>query len=310
VPLISAIVPAYNSRDKIDIALRSLRAQDLSEPFQVIVVDSGSDGCADYVAGSYPEVRVVRSQRRLLPGAACNAGARVAQGQYLAFLPDDCAAHPEWLRRRAEKHREGFGAVGGSVTNGTASHPVGTAGYFVEYTAQLPSESVLARQAIPHSLSYERELFQRLGGFPEDLANGEDTVMAIRCIQAGVAIGFDPRAAIAHRNLTRVRDHLRHQYDHGRGLARCLSSYPSHELGASAPQEERALTAAAVILVRDPTERWLRALARVVRGQPRSLPAFLLLTPLIWAGIWAAAAGRWVEWRALRAAASTAPVSA
>src|SRR6184192_3479033 len=91
-PLASVVVAAYNSRKRIHCALDSLRSQDFEQPYEVIVVDSGSDGCADYVAATYPEVRVVRSARRLYPGAAWNAGVRAARGRYVALLADDCVA--------------------------------------------------------------------------------------------------------------------------------------------------------------------------------------------------------------------------
>ncbi|MGZ8794350.1 MAG: glycosyltransferase family 2 protein, partial [Gaiellaceae bacterium] len=69
-PAVSVVVPAYEARTVIDEALRSLVAQDLEEPYEVIVVDSGTDEAADYVAAAYPDVRVVRSGRRLWPGQA------------------------------------------------------------------------------------------------------------------------------------------------------------------------------------------------------------------------------------------------
>ena len=53
------------------------------------------------------------------------------------------------------------------------------------------------------------------------------------------------------------------------------------------------LRAAGRILVRYPLGRWLGAMRRIARGRPRSLPGYLLLTPLVWAGLWAAATGRW-----------------
>ncbi|MBA2545256.1 MAG: glycosyltransferase family 2 protein, partial [Solirubrobacterales bacterium] len=133
-PAASVIVLAYNSRGRIDTALASLRAQRFDEPYDVIVVDSGSDDCADYVAAAYPEVSVLRSERRLWPGAARNHGLRAARGDWVAFLADDSAPRPDWLSRRAGFHRRGFELVGGAVVNGTPGHPVGTAGYYLEYS--------------------------------------------------------------------------------------------------------------------------------------------------------------------------------
>ena len=59
-PAISVVVCSYRSRRRIDHALGSLHRQDLDEPWEVIVVDSGDDDAAGYVARAYPEVKVVR----------------------------------------------------------------------------------------------------------------------------------------------------------------------------------------------------------------------------------------------------------
>jgi glycosyltransferase involved in cell wall biosynthesis len=297
-PAISVVVPAYEARTIIDDALASLRAQDLDESYEVIVVDSGSDGCADHVGLHYPEVRIVRSPQRLGVGAACNAGVKAARGEDIAVLPADCSASPGWLRRRLAKHRLGFDAVGGAVVNGTPRHPLGSAGYYLEYSAVMPSARLLAEQDTPHSLSYARSLFEQLGPFPVEIGAGEDTLFNRRCAQAGAAIGFDPDIRISHRNPTRLASYLKHQYDHGRSLARCAEHYaiwsPSH------PVEQALPVAVARIVVSYPARRWGRAASRVTRRQPRRLPAFLALTPLIWLGAWAASAGLFAEFRLLR----------
>jgi len=299
-PVISVVVLSYNSRQRIDIALQSLRTQDFQEPFEVVVVDSGQDDCAAYVRTTYPEVRVVRSERRLYPGQARNQGVAVARGRYVAFLPDDCVAQPDWLRRRVAKHREGFVAVGGAITNGTPFHPVGSAGYYLEYASVIPSMQILAEQAVPHSLSYERALFERLGPYPEDTLTGEDTLFNKRCLDAGALIAFDAGVRIAHRNLTRIHPYLRHQYEHGRGLIQCVERYG---LGSPAgPPEQSAAAAMYRMFIHYPACRWWNVLKCIARGQPRWLPGFLSLTPFIWAGLWATSAGAWVEWRSTRGA--------
>jgi glycosyltransferase involved in cell wall biosynthesis len=297
-PAISVVVPAYQARPLIDAALESLLTQELDEPYEVIVVDSGSDGCADHVELHYPRVRIVRSPQRLGAGAACNAGVEAALGEYVAFLPADCIASPDWLRKRLAKHREGYEAVGGAVVSGTPWHPVGGAGYYLEYSAVMPSSRLLAEQNPPHGLSYTRRLFERLGPFAVDTGAGEDTLFNRRCVEAGVAIGFDADVRISHRNPTRLTAYLQHQYEHGRSLARCAERdggwSPSH------PVRQPFVVALARIFVTYPVRRWIRALLRVGRRQPRRLLPFLVLTPLIWLGAWAASAGLFAEFRALR----------
>ena len=297
-PAISVVVCAYRARDKIDIALGSLRAQELSEPYEVVVSASGDDGTADYVRDRYPEVRVVSSAERLYPGPARNRGVAAATGRYVAFLPADGRARPDWLCRRLAKHRRGFEAVGGSIVNGTPRHPVGTAGYLLEYAPLLPSERILAQHAIPHCLSYERALIERLGGFPEDVETGEDTLFNARCVEEGVAIGFEPRAQLAHENLRGVLPYLRHQYEHGRGLMICVER---HGLDSPTGPADQGLGAALWrVFASYPYRRWRYDLECLARGRPRWLASYAALTPLILAGLWATSLGTWVQWRGAR----------
>jgi hypothetical protein len=299
--VVSVVVLSYNSRERIDTSLHSLRAQDLDEPYEVIVVDSGQDGCAAHVRASYPEVRLLRAESRLLPGGARNRGVESARGRYVAFLADDCAARPDWLRRRVAKHRQGFSAVGGAVTNGTPWHPVGSAHYLVEYAGLIPSDSTLRRPRIPYSLSYERGLFERLGGFPEDTHAGEDTVFNTRCVAEGVRMGFDAGVQISHASVTRLRSYLRHQYRHGRALVQCVER---HGLPSRIGRAEQPLAAALCrIFVLFPAWRWLDGLKRVARGRPSLVLAYLVFGPLIWAGYWARSAGAWAESRSVRGSA-------
>ena len=111
------------------------------------------------------------------------------------------------------------------MTNGTPRSAIGTASYLLEYAAVMPSLSVLERQGVPHGLSFARDIFARVGRYPEDVRMGEDTVFNQRCLAAGVRVAFDPEIAIEHRNPTRLRPFLAHQFGHGRGLARCSLDY-------------------------------------------------------------------------------------
>lgn len=292
-PVLSVVVLSYNSRERIATALDSLAAQDTDEPYEVIVVDSGSDDAARFIAERYPDVRVVRSERRLYPGPARNAGVKVAQGRYVAFLPDDGIACSDWADRRLAKHREGFAAVGGAITNATPRHPVGSAGYYLEYSALIPSGEVLAEQGVPHCLSYDRELFERLGGFPESTDTGEDTIFNERLTEAGVEVGYDPEIQLGHMNLRGMGPYLRHQYDHGRGLMQCVEEFGFES--SMGPADQPLPLALYRMFVRYPSLRWWHALERIRRGRPEWVPEYLLVTPITWAGLWATSAGALAE---------------
>lgn len=286
----SVVVCAYNERDRIANALDSLRAQDTSESFEVIAVVSGADGCARFVAADYPEVVLRSCEARIYPGAARNKGIAAARGEIIAFLPADGVASASWLSARLACHRSGHRVVGGSVTNATPLHPVGTASHMVEYAVSLPRLSILNRQSIPHTLSYHRSVFAELGTFPELDVPGEDTVFNRRCVQSGIAAGFAPRAMVAHRSPTTVRRFVAHQREHGRGLARCVAD---HGLGAPFTLCNSKARRALSVFIRYPAWRWYRTLVLFGRCAPLYALEFLVLSPFVILGYVAGAVGVW-----------------
>lgn len=94
-PLVSIIIPAYNSREFLPATLESCLAQTYS-PCEIIVVDDGStDGTADMLRDRYgAHVRVLR-QDNAGAGAARNRGIRAARGEFIQFCDSDDLLLPQ-----------------------------------------------------------------------------------------------------------------------------------------------------------------------------------------------------------------------
>jgi len=108
-PQFSIIIPCYNAAKTLDDALQSVLAQ-RGIDYEVIIVDDGSTDdsartivryCAD------ARFRFLMTERRG-PGAARNAGVRLARGDILAFLDADDRLRPGALAEHLKAfHREG-----------------------------------------------------------------------------------------------------------------------------------------------------------------------------------------------------------
>lgn len=297
-PAASIVICAYQSLPRIGRAIAALRRQDLEEPFEVIAVISGNDGCDRFVSTTHPDVRVISAPTRIVPGRARNLGVEAAAADVVAFVPDDGVVAPGWLRARLQHHRAGIPLVGGAISNGTPRSAIGTACYYVEYAASMPVRRVLEKQSIPHTLSYKTEVFDVVGRFPELDVPGEDTVLNQRCVEAGLPYVFEPHAVLAHLNLTELRAFLEHQFQHGRGLARCTVV---DSLNGPFTQGRGRRRLALLALVGYPLHRWFLTFGLVIRGGPRHTLRFLALTPLVLAGYLAGGRGAWRELEALGA---------
>lgn len=87
-PLVSVVIPAFNARDTIQSALKSVLKQSY-KPLEIIVVDDGStDGTLDVLATFGSAIRVVQQSNK---GLACarNAGIALAQGDLIAIMDAD-----------------------------------------------------------------------------------------------------------------------------------------------------------------------------------------------------------------------------
>lgn len=87
---LSIIIVNFNGRDFLGDCLAAVRRGMPDFGAEVIVVDNGStDGSADEVARSFPDVRLIRNTENLGYSRATNQGIRMARGQYLLLLNSD-----------------------------------------------------------------------------------------------------------------------------------------------------------------------------------------------------------------------------
>ncbi len=98
-PVVSVIIPAYNSAASLSRAIDSVLAQTYRS-FEVIIIDDGStDQTREVIADYWDSVRSLYQENRG-PGAARNAGIEIARGQYLVFLDADDELLPQKLEHQ------------------------------------------------------------------------------------------------------------------------------------------------------------------------------------------------------------------
>ena len=99
-PLVSVIVPAYNTAGYLGRALDSALAQTVPD-LEVVVVDDASTDSTSEVAGRAserdPRVRALRNERNVGPAASRNRAIDEARGEWIALLDADDAWYPRRL---------------------------------------------------------------------------------------------------------------------------------------------------------------------------------------------------------------------
>ena len=100
-PLISIIVPVYNTEDYLAVCLDSLLAQSY-ENLEIILVDDGSSDSSGAICDEYAErdsrIKVIHKENGGVSSAR-NVGLDVARGKYIGFVDSDDSAKPNMFEQ-------------------------------------------------------------------------------------------------------------------------------------------------------------------------------------------------------------------
>ena len=94
-PFVSVVIPAHNEENYLPACLESIRNQDYSAEYEVIVVDNASTDNTAQIARDWG-AKVVHEGKRS-PACARQKGAEVARGKIVAFIDADTRAPAHWL---------------------------------------------------------------------------------------------------------------------------------------------------------------------------------------------------------------------
>lgn len=187
-PNVSVVIPAYNAAATLGAAIESVLEQ-TAEPCEVIVVDDGSRDQTRAVAEAFGDkVRVV-TQMNAGCGEARNTGARLAVGDWLAFLDADDAWHPRKLEAQIPLTRDASVAV---VTCRAQDKAGAAIPDRLSFDDLWPCNCLIVSSAL-----VRRVAFERAGGF-WSLRACEDYHLWLRLTASGWAIVNVPEDLVTY----------------------------------------------------------------------------------------------------------------
>ena len=182
---VSIVLTVLNEAGDIGKVVASLLAQE-PPAAEVIVVDGGSsDGTWEWLTEAHardPRMVAIRDETCSLKHSAGpvsrgrNVAIAAAKSGIIACADAGCTYAPDWLRNLTAPLAAGTAeyALGGSCLD-PADHTIwdlASAPFFsIKLGADEPTKSCTAR-----SMAFTRELWERIGGFPEHVLVGEDTL--------------------------------------------------------------------------------------------------------------------------------------
>ncbi len=185
-PLVSVIMPAYNSEKTIGASIRSVRAQSY-ENWELLVLDDGSkDGTVALVSALASEdgrIRLMKNPQNMGTARTRNRALKESRGAYIALLDSDDCWKPDKLEKQLEKMQE------------TAADLSYTAYCIVNEAGQRTAEDYM----VPEKVDYEALLCQNYIGcstvmMTREMANNyefstefyhEDYVLWLQMLQDG-----------------------------------------------------------------------------------------------------------------------------
>ena len=212
-PLISVMIGVYNGAPYLAEAIESVRAQTYG-PYELIVVDDGSDDGSGEVAQSFDEVRYIRQQRGG-NGAARNRAVENATGDFFAFLDADDRFVEDKLERQMTALQDDpaldmvFGHVREFVSPELSQE---------ERSGIRPPAPVPLPWTAPNLMLIRRGSFERVGPFSTSLRVGVTVDWFARASETGLRSLVLPEVVLERRlhtqnNGLRERD-ARSQYLH------------------------------------------------------------------------------------------------
>jgi GT2 family glycosyltransferase len=199
--------------------LQSLTKQNLNQPFEVVVVDNGSDDDSpemvlkDYAENTRFRTEVIRNSENRGFCAANNQGFAVSDSEFVALLNNDAEAEPAWLEKLASAFdgRPDVGMAASKILVYEDPRRIDKAGHLIYPDGQNRGrgsgeldegqydrvEEVLWPDGC--AAMYRRAMLDEIGGFDEDFfAYADDAELGLRARIAGWKCQYIPGAVVRH----------------------------------------------------------------------------------------------------------------
>lgn len=221
---VTIAIGTHNRKELLRRCLEAITAQTYpAELMEVVVVDNEStDGTEEMVKSHKAPFRIKYINQPNRSADASNVGSRLAENDYLFFLDDDVIPHPGTLEAHMKAHSrfDGPAAVIGRLQWPADKKPTpfeeyaGKSGAVMSVGPMKKPDDVHYRYAAHANISISKDVFDKSGGYDEDLYRTKEAFGAL----VDVAFGY----------------HLKH--DLGGRLVYCHDAVADHHHCPSFPE--------------------------------------------------------------------------
>jgi GT2 family glycosyltransferase len=196
---LSVVIPTFNDWERLQLCLAPLMESNSTVAGrEIIVVDNAPLHDPPAVITGMKGVTIIHEPR---PGSysARNSGARVATGRYLAFTDSDCIPASDWMEQGiAYFQKTGADLLGGRVNLFRENGGKEWAYIYEQHMAFRQAVNVPRGHSVTANLMVRKDVFDRLGGFDEEMNSGGDFEFCQRAVENGYTLVYADSVMVKH----------------------------------------------------------------------------------------------------------------
>ncbi|MHB2026057.1 MAG: glycosyltransferase [Elusimicrobiota bacterium] len=239
----SILILTHLRPERLRACLESLARADLRPVKDVIIAVNGEDMRGERIVKSFsgvlPDLKIIRLKRGSR-GQGRNAAIPHADADWIYFLDDDVAVHPELFTRAAlilKKRPEAWGIGGPNITPKGSSSFEQSSGRVMESwigagpmrARYKPGREKWADETslILCNLCLKKSVFTVLGlAFDPDLKSAEENLLVAKLSRLGARAFYSPELIVYHHRRKSLKSLLFQVYQSGAGRARVIAKFP------------------------------------------------------------------------------------
>ena len=203
----SFVIPVYNRPQEIEELLQSMTLLEGDTPFEVVVVEDGSELDAQEVTERYARLLDISyfKKENTGPGDSRNFGMQHAKGNYFIILDSDCLLPPSYMNAVVEELQQAYvDCFGGpdaaheSFSDLQKAINFAMTSFMTTGGIRGGKRSVDRFQPRSFNMGISQRAFQKTGGFAT-IHPGEDPDLTIRIWNEGFETRLFPEAFVYHK---------------------------------------------------------------------------------------------------------------
>lgn len=215
---VSIIIPVYNDLEDLSKVLRALNNQTIDcDSYEIIVVDNGSTEPVKELVNQYSNVTYLLENIHLKSPYSCrNRGIEISKGDVIVLLDSTCIPEPEWLKN-------GLDCLCKMEADMISSNVLFDFGEKITAGKLYDSNNLRIESAIKNrgavmtaSLFVRREVFNKIGKFPEGVRSGADLRWTHKATKKGFSLKFC-KNSVAKKKARTFIESVKKQWRVGKG---------------------------------------------------------------------------------------------